>query len=213
MKTLILGGVRSGKSRHAEDLARAHKGPVTVIATGTAQDEEMTARIEAHKRSRPPEWRVIEEPIRLAAAINSAALATAALGTAALDTVALDTAPPDTAPPDTAASPSGTVIVDCLTLWLTNLLCDDDAGALRRETGLLLEILPRLSGDCIFISNEVGLGVMPMNALARRFGDEAGLLHQRLAARCDRVVLMAAGLALCVKGKDEADRRSSLTPR
>jgi adenosylcobinamide kinase / adenosylcobinamide-phosphate guanylyltransferase len=221
MKTLILGGVRSGKSRHAEDLARARKGAVTVIATGTAQDEEMAARIEAHRRNRPPGWRVIEEPIHLAAAINAAALDTVALGTAALDTavletaaldtVALSSAALDTATLDQAARPAGTVIVDCLTLWLTNLLCSEDAGALRRETDLLLEILPGLSGEYVFISNEVGLGIMPMNALARRFGDETGLLHQRLAALCDRVVLMAAGLALCVKDKDEANRRASLT--
>jgi adenosylcobinamide kinase / adenosylcobinamide-phosphate guanylyltransferase len=179
MKTLILGGVRSGKSRYAEGLARARGGPVAVIATATAQDAEMAARIEAHRRNRPPEWRVIEEPIRLAAAL------------------------------DTAASPAGSVIVDCLTLWLTNLLCGDDAEALGRETGRLFEALPRVSGECILISNEVGLGIMPMNALARRFGDEAGLLHQRLAALCDRVVIMVAGMALCVKDEGEAERRSS----
>jgi adenosyl cobinamide kinase/adenosyl cobinamide phosphate guanylyltransferase len=253
MKTLILGGVRSGKSRHAEDLARARKGRVTVIATGTAQDDEMAARIEAHRRNRPPGWRVIEEPIRLAAAIDAAAIDTSALDTSALDTSALDTsalnasalgasaldasalnasalgasaldaaafktAPLgasalDSAAPGPVARPAGTVIIDCLTLWLTNLLCGEDAGALRRETDLLLEILPRLTGECIFVSNEVGLGIMPMNALARRFGDEAGLLHQRLAALCDRVVLMTAGLALCVKDIAEPDRRHSLTPR
>jgi adenosylcobinamide kinase / adenosylcobinamide-phosphate guanylyltransferase len=175
MKTLILGGVRSGKSRHAEGLARARGGRVTIIATGTAQDAEMAARIEAHRRNRPAEWRVIEEPIRLAAALEAAAIAT------------------------------DTVIVDCLTLWLTNLLCSDDPGALGRETGRLLEVLPGIRGECIFVSNEVGFGIMPMNALARRFGDEAGLLHQRVAALCDRVVIMVAGIARCVKHESEAD--------
>jgi adenosylcobinamide kinase/adenosylcobinamide-phosphate guanylyltransferase len=169
LKTLILGGVRSGKSRHAEELARAAARPVTVIATATAQDEEMAARIEAHRRHRPRDWTVVEEPIRLAAALRA------------------------------AADPQGVVIVDCLTLWLTNLLCGDDADALRRESSSLLELLPTIAGDCVLISNEVGFGIIPESALARRFGDEAGALHQRLATMCDRVVLMIAGLPLAVK--------------
>jgi adenosylcobinamide kinase/adenosylcobinamide-phosphate guanylyltransferase len=169
MKTLILGGVRSGKSRYAEELARTHTGPVTVIATGSAQDEEMAARIEAHRRNRPPDWSVIEEPTRLAAALRR------------------------------AATPAGLVIVDCLTLWVSNLLCGEDGDALRREFDQLLEVLPNLSGDCILISNEVGLGIIPVSALARRFGDEAGILHQRLACLCDRVIFMVAGLPLAVK--------------
>ena len=170
MRTFILGGVRSGKSRYAEQLARSLAKHVTVIATGSAQDEEMAARIEAHRRRRPPDWRVIEEPTRLAAALR------------------------------TAANPAGVVIVDCLTLWLSNLLCSDDESAVHRETGALFETLTTLPGDCIVVSNEVGLGIIPMNALARRFGDDAGVLHQRVAAICDRVVLMVAGLALDVKG-------------
>jgi adenosylcobinamide kinase / adenosylcobinamide-phosphate guanylyltransferase len=220
MKTLILGGVRSGKSRHAEKLARDRGGPVTVIATGTAQDAEMAARIEAHRRNRPAGWRVIEEPIRLAAALEAAALPrampatydAAARATAAPDNPAPATFARDAAAPsalDPSARPAGTVIVDCLTLWLTNLLCGDDAELLRRETGHLFEILPRCAADCIFVSNEVGLGVMPMNALARRFGDEAGLLHQRLAVLCDRVVMMVAGMAVSVKDPGETGRRSS----
>jgi adenosylcobinamide kinase / adenosylcobinamide-phosphate guanylyltransferase len=180
MKTLVLGGVRSGKSRHAEALARARKGPITVIATGSAQDEEMAARIEAHRRNRPPEWRVIEEPVRLAAALGA------------------------------AASPTGTVIVDCLTLWLSNLLCGDDADAVGRETDHLLGTLPGVGGDCILISNEVGLGIVPVSALARRFGDEAGFLHQRLAALCDRVTFMVAGIPVPVKDAVEPGHRSEL---
>jgi adenosylcobinamide kinase/adenosylcobinamide-phosphate guanylyltransferase len=176
MRTFILGGVRSGKSRYAEQLARSAAKRVTVIATASAGDEEMAARIEAHRRQRPPDWRVIEEPTRLAAALSA------------------------------AASPAGIVIVDCLTLWLSNLLCGDDAAAVGRETDALLETLAALPGDCILISNEVGLGIVPMSALARRFGDAAGVLHQRLAAVCDRVVLMVAGLALDVKGSDGGSR-------
>jgi adenosylcobinamide kinase / adenosylcobinamide-phosphate guanylyltransferase len=170
MKTLILGGVRSGKSRYAEELARAQAGPVTVIVTASAQDAEMAARVEAHRRGRPATWRVVEEPTRLAAAL------------------------------DGAAGAAGVIIVDCLTLWLSNLLCGDDADAVRRETTQLYETLPDLAGEVVLIANEVGLGIIPVSPLGRRFGDEAGALHQRLATACDRVVLMVAGLPLAVKG-------------
>jgi adenosylcobinamide kinase/adenosylcobinamide-phosphate guanylyltransferase len=168
--TLILGGVRSGKSRHAAAIATASGCAVTLIATGTAQDAEMAERIELHRANRPKEWIVVEEPVRLAAAL------------------------------DAASTPSRIVIVDCLTLWLTNLMCGDDPGALQRESSALLERLQHLKGDCVLVTNEVGLGIIPANALARRFADEAGSLHQRLAARCDRVILMAAGLPLSLKG-------------
>jgi adenosylcobinamide kinase/adenosylcobinamide-phosphate guanylyltransferase len=172
VSALILGGVRSGKSRHAGEIAKARPSAVTLIVTGTAQDAEMAERIELHRAHRPKDWVVIEEPIRLAAAL------------------------------DAACAPSRIVIVDCLTLWLTNLMCGDDPGALRRESARLLETLPRLAGDCVLVSNEVGFGIIPANALARRFADEAGLLHQQLAALCDRVILMAAGLPLHLKGPD-----------
>lgn len=171
-KTLILGGVRSGKSRYAGELARAHGGAVTVIATGAARDEEMAARIEAHRASRPPQWALVEEPLHLAAALRA------------------------------AAAPGRVIIVDCLTLWLSNLLCFEDEDALRRESASLIETLPALGADCILISNEVGFGIVPVSALARRFGDEAGALHQRLAALCDRVVLTVAGLPLALKTAD-----------
>ena len=134
MKTLILGGVRSGKSRHAAELAHRSGGAVTLIATAQAHDAEMAARIAAHRASRPSDWGLVEEPTHLAAALTA------------------------------ASRPERFVIVDCLTLWLTNLLCDGEG-----------------------------------RALARRFADEAGNLHQKLAVLCDRVVLMAAGLPLAVK--------------
>jgi adenosylcobinamide kinase/adenosylcobinamide-phosphate guanylyltransferase len=168
-RMLILGGVRSGKSRYAEELARSQARPVTLIATAEARDEEMAARIEAHRRHRDPRWRIIEEPLALAAALRR------------------------------TVSPESLVIVDCLTVWLSNLVCGKDADASPRETKALLDALSSLDGDCILISNEVGFGIIPANALARRFGDEAGVLHQRVAARCDRVILMVAGLPLAVK--------------
>ena len=169
MKALVLGGVRSGKSRYAAGLAGEQALPVTLIVTGTALDDEMAARIEAHRASRPAGWDVVEEPLRLAAALAA------------------------------AAAPNRTVVVDCLTLWLTNLMCCDDPGALERESRQVVETLPRLPGHCVLVANEVGLGIIPVNALARRFTDETGVMHQRLAAICDRVVLMVAGLPLIVK--------------
>ncbi|HWX25915.1 MAG TPA: bifunctional adenosylcobinamide kinase/adenosylcobinamide-phosphate guanylyltransferase [Steroidobacteraceae bacterium] len=169
MKALVLGGVRSGKSRYAAELAREQACPVTLIVTGSALDEEMAARIDAHRATRPPAWRVVEEPAHLAAALSA------------------------------AAAPNRMLIVDCLTLWLTNLLCSEDPQALRRESRSVVETLPTLPGHCVLVANEVSLGVIPANALARRFTDEAGVMHQELAAICDRVVFMVAGLPMTLK--------------
>jgi adenosylcobinamide kinase / adenosylcobinamide-phosphate guanylyltransferase len=169
VKTLILGGVRSGKSRYAGELAGAQACPVTLIVTGSAGDEEMAARIEKHRMNRPSHWIVVEEPVHLAATLRS------------------------------TASPKRVIIVDCLTLWLSNLLCAADEESLRRESAALLEVLPTLPCPCILVTNEVGYGIVPVNALARRFADESGALHQRLASICDRVVLMVAGVPLPVK--------------
>ena len=169
MKALILGAVRSGKSRYAAELAREPGCPVTFIATGAALDDEMAARIAAHRASRPAAWAVVEEPIHLAAALAA------------------------------TAGANRVVLVDCLTLWLTNLLCGDDPDALRRESRSLLETLPAMPGHCVLVANEVGLGIIPVNPLARRFADEAGAIHQGLAGICDRVVFMVAGLPLIVK--------------
>jgi adenosylcobinamide kinase/adenosylcobinamide-phosphate guanylyltransferase len=169
MKALVLGGVRSGKSRYAAQLAREQACPVTLIVTGSALDGEMAARIEVHRATRPAAWTVVEEPTYLAAALAA------------------------------AAGPNRVLIVDCLTLWLTNLLCSEDPQALRRESREILETLPTLPGHCVLVANEVSLGIIPINALARRFTDEAGVMHQGLAALCDRVVFMVAGLPLTVK--------------
>lgn len=172
MRTLILGGVRSGKSRHAEALAVQHGGTVAVIVTAVAGDEEMAARIAAHRARRPPHWRVVEEPI--------------ALGRRLLE----------------LTRPGSVVIVDCLTLWLTNILLQSDETLLQVETDALLGAVRSTQGSVILVSNEVGAGIVPVNELARRFTDVTGSLHQRVAEVCDRVVWMVAGLPLTVKASD-----------
>jgi adenosylcobinamide kinase/adenosylcobinamide-phosphate guanylyltransferase len=168
--TLILGGVRSGKSRLAERLARESAMPVTYVATALAGDDEMAARIAAHQARRPAEWLLVEEPLRLAEVLEG------------------------------ACAEGRCVIVECLTLWMTNLLCADDAALLDAELGRFHAALPGLRGEVLFVANEVSMGVIPADALTRRYCDIAGALHQTLAARCERVVLTVAGLPLVVKG-------------
>lgn len=171
MKTLILGGVRSGKSRLAERLAVESGLPVTYIATASAGDEEMRARIAAHRARRPAAWPLVEEPRELAAALHTRATADRCL------------------------------LVDCLTLWLTNLLTDNDATLLERERDALLNVLPALPGRIILVSNETNMGVTPLGELTRRYCDEAGRLHQDLARICEHVILTVAGLPHILKGK------------
>jgi adenosylcobinamide kinase/adenosylcobinamide-phosphate guanylyltransferase len=165
--TFVLGGARSGKSRFAERLVEAHPGMHVYLATAEAGDAEMAERIRRHRTRRGAGWTTVEEPLDL-----PRALATAAEGNAA-------------------------VLVDCLTLWLGNLMA---AGRdVERERQALIELLPRLGGPVVLVSNEVGLGIVPDNALARAFRDHAGLLHQAIAAAADRVYVMAAGLPLLLK--------------
>jgi adenosylcobinamide kinase / adenosylcobinamide-phosphate guanylyltransferase len=169
MRTLILGGARSGKSALAERLA-GDSGDVVYIATAQSGDEEMAARIAHHRERRPSSWRSVEEPIHLAAVLRE------------------------------NARPGRCVLVDCLTLWLSNLLGDPGEQHFERERHQLLDTLPTLPGEVVMVSNEVGLGVVPMGALTRRFVDEAGRLHQSIAALSERVVFVAAGLPLVMKG-------------
>jgi len=165
---LILGGARSGKSRHAESLALQSGLQVVYIATGWAGDAEMAERIMRHREQRPKDWLTVEEPRALASALTA------------------------------HAAPGRCLLVDCLTLWLSNLLAGDEAG-FRRERAALLETLPGLPGTVVMVSNEVGQGIVPMNPLARRFVDEAGWLHQDLARICGRVVWVVAGLPQTLK--------------
>lgn len=171
MRTLILGGARSGKSRMAEAMASAHGGDVGYIATATCGDAEMRARIAAHRARRPAAWCVVEEPLAVAAALRAQARA------------------------------GRCVIVDCLTLWLSNLLLHADPRRWPDERADLLATLRELPGDVVLVGNETGMGVVPLGELTRRFCDESGWLHQDLAALCDRVVLSVAGLPLILKGE------------
>lgn len=170
MKELILGGVRSGKSRLAEQHALESGLPLSYIATATADDDEMRIRIAHHRANRTGHWTLVEEPYALAATLQRHAAAGHCL------------------------------LVDCLTLWLTNLLCVQDESRLQKEVSSLLDILPTLPGHIILVSNETGMGVVPLGELTRRYCDEAGRLHQALALNCDRVILTVAGLPLNLKG-------------
>ena len=170
MLQLILGGARSGKSRLAEKLAAESGCAVTYIATSQPLDGEMNERVRHHRERRPEHWALIEEPIELARVLRDNARADACL------------------------------LVDCLTLWLTNLLMLEDPQRLSAERDALLQCLAELPGEIVFVSNETGMGVVPLGELTRRYVDEAGWLHQALAERCQRVVLTVAGLPLTLKG-------------
>lgn len=171
MRELILGGARSGKSRLAEKLALESGLAVTYIATSQALDGEMSARIRQHRERRPADWALVEEPIALAQVLQK------------------------------SASPERCLLVDCLTLWLTNLLMLEDDARLIAEREALLDCLTTLPGRIILVSNETGLGVVPMGELTRRYVDEAGWLHQAIAERCQRVIFTVAGLPMLLKGE------------
>ncbi|HEY9255894.1 MAG TPA: bifunctional adenosylcobinamide kinase/adenosylcobinamide-phosphate guanylyltransferase [Stenotrophomonas sp.] len=170
MHDLILGGARSGKSALAEARAAASGLAVTYVATAQALDPEMATRIDHHRARRPQQWQCVEEPLALAATLRA------------------------------HADMGRCLVVDCLTLWLGNLLGDSDSERFARERDALLRTLPALPGRVILVSNEVGQGIVPLGALSRRFVDEAGWLHQALAQRCANVALVVAGLPLWLKG-------------
>jgi len=176
MKTLILGGVRSGKSRVAERLAmqsiQTKQDKLIYIATSFPYDAEMQQRVDEHQAQRqlsPHSWTTIEETLYLAKVLAEYS--------------ASDT----------------TILVDCLTLWMTNLLCHADKQLLQQETQALLQQLAHCRGNLIFVSNETGLGIVPMEKLSRQFIDKMGLFHQQLAAACDDVSLVMAGLTVPLK--------------
>jgi len=179
--TLVFGGARSGKSAYAEQLAAASGKEVVYIATASAGDGEMAVRIAHHQRQRPAVWTTVEEPLALAAALRQ------------------------------WCAPQRLVLVDCLTLWLNNLMFDGgteypDVGAItlparfHTERAALLKVLEQAAGDIVLVSNEVGMGIVPYGAVSRAFTDEAGRLNQAVAAACGRAVFVAAGLPLVLKG-------------
>jgi adenosylcobinamide kinase/adenosylcobinamide-phosphate guanylyltransferase len=182
MIELILGGARSGKSALAERRALESGLAVTYIATGQAGDAEMARRIAHHRSRRPPHWTLVEEPLHLAATLVE------------------------------HAAPDRCLLVDCLTLWLTNLLYAGSAARqaeagdevncplLAFETAALLDTLPQLPGRVILVSNEVGLGIVPLGAVTRLYVDDAGRLNQTVARIAQRVTFVAAGLPLELKG-------------
>jgi adenosylcobinamide kinase/adenosylcobinamide-phosphate guanylyltransferase len=178
--TLILGGARSGKSRHAEKLAAAGGKDVIYVATAQAGDVEMMSRIAQHRQERDARWTTVEETQALGAVLAQ------------------------------WCAPERVVLVDCVTLWLSNLLFFDgrvypDVGHIEappcfaEERAALLQALREARGDVILVSNEVGSGIVPGGAVSRWFADEAGRLNQELAASCQSVTLVVAGLPLVLK--------------
>ncbi|MCU6502618.1 bifunctional adenosylcobinamide kinase/adenosylcobinamide-phosphate guanylyltransferase [Rugamonas sp. A1-17] len=180
-RTLVLGGARSGKSGYADRLAIESGKEVVYIATASAGDAEMATRIAHHRAGRPSEWTTVEEPL--------------ALGNQLLRW----------------SSPDRLILVDCLTLWLSNLLFSSgeqypDVGEItlpalfHEQQDMLASALTKCASDVVLVSNEVGMGIMPFGAISRCFVDEQGRLNQAMAALCDRAVFVAAGLPLVLKG-------------
>ncbi len=172
MLTLVLGGVRSGKSRYAEQCAKDSGKQVVYIATATITDNEMQSRIEQHRIRRSSDWLIIEEPVHLADVIQR-------------------------------FSDNNFLLVDCLTLWLSNIMFDNK-GELQEstfdlQTAALLKVLENTHKEITLVTNEIGLGVVSADKKTRRFVDESGLLHQRISQLADRVVLMTAGLPQILK--------------
>lgn len=173
MTTLVLGGARSGKSHFAEEeaerwLAQHPAGERIYIATAQVFDNEMSDRVEQHKAQRGDNWRTIEEPLNL------------------VDVLAAQ------------MNNEKFILVDCLTLWLTNLLVNDSNT--DEAIGALCDLLMDAKAEIVLVSNEVGLGIVPDNKLARKFRDIQGLANQRIAQSARRVVLITAGLPLVLKG-------------
>lgn len=180
-RTLILGGARSGKSAHAEQLAAASGKDVIYVATAQAGDDEMVARIVHHRQQRNPAWTTLEEPLDLGAAIAR------------------------------WSAPQRLILIDCLTLWLSNLLFAGEQtfpevgeiippACFHEQRERLLQALEQAAGDVLLVSNEVGMGVIPQGAISRWFVDEAGRLNQAVAARCERALWVVAGLPQVLKG-------------
>jgi adenosylcobinamide kinase/adenosylcobinamide-phosphate guanylyltransferase len=169
---LILGGARSGKSRHAQEIGEPFKGRKLFVATAQALDEEMSKRIENHRKQRGARWETREEPVELVRVISEAQMK------------------------------YDVILIDCLTLWISNLLMahGEDRSGIENAIQSLIDSLKNAKTTTILVSNEVGLGIVPDNQVARSFRDLAGMLNQRVAQVADRVIFMVAGLPINVKG-------------
>lgn len=169
MIQLVLGGARSGKSRYAEGLATETQGSLFYVATATAGDDQMQARIAHHQQSRPQYWQLIEEPFYLGKLLRE-------------------------------HNQSGqTLLIECMTLWLSNWLCTHEQAAWIEEKEQFMDALLASKANIIIVSNEVGSGIIPMGTLSRDFVDQAGWLNQSLARIASRVSLVIAGCALPIK--------------
>lgn len=182
---LILGGARSGKSSLAEQCAKKSNLPVTYIATAQALDHEMKQRIAIHQQDRPQQWQTIESPLSLAATIDSIINKT-------LNNTSHN-----------VSNKGHCILIDCLTLWLTNCLCQHDLAYFEQEKQQFLATLinsqEHKNLHIILVSNEVGHGIVPMGDLSREFVDQAGWLHQAIAEIADKVDFVMAGLPLALK--------------
>ena len=166
---LITGGARSGKSKYAEERVAALGSRRLYVATAEAKDDEMAQRIAAHQKRRGSGWTTVEEPVQLAETLRA------------------------------WRGRTDSALVDCLTLWLSNLLLKDDENQVEEKVEALVRALPQLDFPVIFVTNEVGAGIVPDNPLARQFRDLAGWTNQRIAAAANEVVLMVAGIPMVVK--------------
>jgi len=169
----ITGGCRSGKSRYALDYANSHFSKKFYLATCEPLDEEMARRIENHKGARGPEWQTIEEPVEMVDRITHEGVE------------------------------SGVILLDCITLWLSNLLIKwDDDQKVMAEVGRLADALRKNQSSFIIVSNEVGMGIVPADPLGRRFRDLSGMANQKLAQQADTVIFMVSGIPLFLKGRE-----------
>ena len=171
VRLLILGGARSGKSRLAQDMAARRWLHPVYLATAEILDDEMAARVRMHRRTRARRWHCVEEPLEIAKIIRRGVPGTDGL------------------------------LVDCLTIWLSNVLLKEGRGAFARRRDELVKALHQTRQDVILVTNEVGMGVVPENELGRTFRDLAGWLNQAVAKEADTVVFVAAGLPLVLKGR------------
>lgn len=164
---LVTGGARSGKTAHAQALVEASGLTPLYLATGQAGDDEMADRIAQHRAARGPQWLLCEEPLELAAALMH------------------------------ESTPQRAILVDCLTLWLSNLMLAQ--RNVEWSTRQLLQVLPALPGPVVFVTNEVGSGIVPDNRLSRDFRDAQGRMNQEFAKACAGAVLVVCGLAVVLK--------------